>query len=642
MKKLLLFSAATMAMALTASAETYLAESFDYAEGNLYGNGKWVKYGKKTTAPIQVAKSPLTFAGYQDNAAGKAVRLTKESGEYCQMLFRDKGTDAAKGTVYYSALVNVSELPSGSRTAAFMALTGANSLDATKFGDTEAGSEGAGLFAQASGEGFKLGVSRNVANLGNVKTSVAWADKECAIGTTYLVVVKYEIIDGADNDRISLWVNPAKGDAEPAASVVAEEESSESLADVRGIELRQGSSSVAKTPVAVIDEVRVASTWNEIFTPAKADAVETPEITITDMSVDFGKVYKGLTYTKTINVKGKNLKGDISLSSPVSGEVSVSATTVAKADAESENGCDVVLTLTVDNTAMTSDKIVYAADGAQSRTQIVEWRPIETIAVNSFKELFDEDNISMTTLYVYKGEATVTAIDSNFYTFYAQDSQSAAEVRSASGCGYDEIDLTKVKPGDNITDIVGNVIFSDDGGIDFVPVAADAWRVVSEGNVVEPKVLTFEQIHAAEACDVIFQLVTVKDVKFDEKYGNYPDPDYYGKFNVPFHLVSDKTRSGELWYFRGTDIYNSSTNGYFDKVWTVTGICYYITPVATVAPRSLADFVEQPEGAVDSIAAGEAEVVGYFDFYGRKVENPAPGIYVVRRADGTTGKAVVR
>lgn len=631
-----------MAMTLTANGETYLAESFDYAEGNLYGNGKWVKYGKKTTAPIQVANSPLTFAGYQDNAAGNAVRLTKESGEYCQALFRDKGTDAAKGTVYYSALVNVSELPSGSRTAAFMALTGANSLDATKFGDAEAGSEGAGLFAQASGEGFKLGVSRNVANLGNVKTSVAWADEKCALGTTYLVVVKYEIVDGADNDRISLWINPAKGDAEPTASVVADEESAESLADVRGIELRQGSSSVAKTPVAVIDEVRVASTWDEIFTPAKADAVETPEITITDMTADFGKVYKGLTYTKTINVKGKNLKGDISLSSPVSGEVAVSAATVAKADAESENGCDVVLTLTVDNTAMTSDKIVYAADGAQSRTQIVEWRPIETIAVNSFKELFDEDNISMTTLYVYKGEATVTAIDSNFYTFYAQDSQSAAEVRSASGCGYEEVDLTKVKPGDNITDIVGNVIFSDDGGIDFVPVAADAWRVVSEGNVVEPKVLTFEQIHAAEACDVIFQLVTVKDVKFDEKYGSYPDPDYYGKFNVPFHLVSDKTRSGELWYFRGTDIYNSSTKGYFDKVWTVTGICYYMTPVATVAPRSLADFVVQPEGAVDSIAAGEAEVVGYFDFYGRKVENPAPGIYVVRRADGTTGKAVVR
>lgn len=77
MNKMLLFCAAFAAMALTANAETYLAESFDYAEGNLYSNGKWVKFGKKTTAPIQVINSPLTFAAYQDAAAGKAVKLTK-------------------------------------------------------------------------------------------------------------------------------------------------------------------------------------------------------------------------------------------------------------------------------------------------------------------------------------------------------------------------------------------------------------------------------------------------------------------------------------------------------------------------------------------------------------------------------------
>ena len=50
----------------------------------------------------------------------------------------------------------------------------------------------------------------------------------------------------------------------------------------------------------------------------------------------------------------------------------------------------------------------------------------------------------MNTLYLYKGNATVTAIDSNFFTFYAQDEQGAAEIRSASGCGYEEVDLTKV------------------------------------------------------------------------------------------------------------------------------------------------------------------------------------------------------
>ena len=642
MNKSLLLSAATAVMALSAQAETYLSESFDYAVGDLYGNGRWVKYGKKTSAPLQVVDSPLSFAGYQNSAAGKAVVVTQESGEYDQVIFRDSGSTAAGGTVYYSALINVSQLPSGSRTAAFMALTGSNALDDSQFGDAMAGSEGAGLFAQASGEGFQFGVSRNVANMGNSKSSVAWADAECELGKTYLVVVKYEIVDGVDNDRISMWVNPTSSSDEPAATVVADEDVAESLADVRGIELRQGSAPMAKTPVLTIDEVRVASTWAEIFTPAKPDDTDKPEITVTDLTVDFGKVYQGLTYEKTVSVKAKNLKGDISVSAPASGEVTVSTTTIAKADAESEDGAVLTLTLAVDNTAKVGDQITYASEGAQSRSQSLLWRPIETVAVNSLKELYDEDNISMSTLYVYKGEATVTALDTNFFTFYTQDAQSGAEIRSASGCGYDEVDITKVKEGDNITDIVGNVIFSDDGGIDFIPIAADAWKVVSEGNTVEPKTLTFEQIHTAEACDVLFQLVTVKDVRFDDKYGSYPDPDYYGKFNVPFHLAYDNTRTGELWYFRGTDIYGSSTNGYFDSAWTVTGICYYITPVATIAPRSLADFVKQADDAVTSVEADASAIAAYYDIYGREVRNPEKGIYVVRRADGTTGKVVVR
>lgn len=48
-------------MALSAQAETYLSESFDYAVGNLYGNGRWAKYGKKTSSPLQVVDAPLSF-----------------------------------------------------------------------------------------------------------------------------------------------------------------------------------------------------------------------------------------------------------------------------------------------------------------------------------------------------------------------------------------------------------------------------------------------------------------------------------------------------------------------------------------------------------------------------------------------------
>lgn len=384
----------------------------------------------------------------------------------------------------------------------------------------------------------------------------------------------------------------------------------------------------------------MASTWAEIFAPAKADDTKKPVITLSSLTADFGKVYQGLTYTQTVNVKAKNLTGDITISAPTSGELTVAPATIAKADAESENGADVTLTLTVTNAAKVDDRIAFSAEGAQTCTQTITWRPIETVSVSSFKELYDEDNISMNTLYLYKGNATVTAIDSNFFTFYAQDEQGAAEIRSASGCGYEEVDLTKVKEGSNITDLVGNVIFSDDGGIDFVPVAADAWRVTSEGNTVEPKVVTMDEIHAADASSLMFQLVTVKGLKFDEKYANYPDPEYYGKFNVPFHYVTDGTRTGELWYFRGTDIYGTSTNGYFNSVWNVTGICYYLTPTPAVAPRSLADFEKQMESSIESVVTDKAEVVAYYDLCGREVTNPTKGIYVVRRADGTTGKVV--
>ena len=643
MKKILLLASIVASMAFATQAETILNESFNYAVGALYGNGKWVKYGAKTSAPIQVTDTALTFADYQNAAAGKAVALTKEQGESLQALFRDKGTSAVDGAIYYSALINLTSQPSGSRTTAFLALTGANDDDLTKYGDGVAGSEGAGLFAQASGDGFKLGVSRSVLVSGNTKSNVCWSEKELALGTTYLVVVKYVATAGDANGAISLWIDPAKSETEPTADVAASETVSGTLADVRGIELRQGSSMMAKVPGVVIDQVRVATTWAEVFSPKGGEVVLTPEITVSDLTLDFGKVYQGLTYTKTVNIKAKNLTGDITVSGLQSKLLTASATTIAKADAESADGYNLELTLNVANCGKTSDAVTFSAKDAQSRTQVVNWRPIETVAVNSLKELYDENNINMTTIYVFKGEATVTAIDKNFYTFYAQDAASAVEIRSASGCGYDEVDLTKVKQGDNITNLVCNVIFSDDGGIDLVPMAPDAWQVTSTGNEVTPQVMTFEQIHAAEACDAMFKLITVKNVKFDEKYGSYPDPDYYGKFNTPFHLVNDGTRNGEIWYFRGTDIYNSSTKGYFNSVWSVTGICYFLTPVAAVAPRALTDFVKTGESGVETVKTGDAAtIVAYYDLCGRKVSNPASGFYIVKYSDGTTSKINVK
>ena len=78
MKKILLLASIVASMAFATQAETILNESFNYAVGALYGNGKWVKYGAKTSVPIQVTDTALTFADYQNAAAGKAVALKAE------------------------------------------------------------------------------------------------------------------------------------------------------------------------------------------------------------------------------------------------------------------------------------------------------------------------------------------------------------------------------------------------------------------------------------------------------------------------------------------------------------------------------------------------------------------------------------
>lgn len=627
--------------AFSANAETLVNESFDYREGSLYGNGKWIKYGAKFSAPVQVTGSSLQFPGYQEQPVGKTAGLTKESGECVQVLFRDKGTEPVDGAIYYAALINVSELPSGSKTTAFICLTGANALDSEQFGDEIAGSEGGGLFAQAAGDGFNLGVSRNVVNMGNTKTAVSWSAEEYRLNTTYLAVVKYEPAAGDTNDRISLWVNPDK-ESEAVVTVTADEDASvaESLANIRGIELRQGSSMLAKIPCVGIDGLRVATSWAEIFNPAGAETPITPEFTLSEMTFDFGKSYQGVAKKRTVNVKGKNLTGDISVSGMSSGAVSTGGVlSIPKEAAESADGYDLEITLNPNNSSKYDDNIIFNSPGAQSRKLSCLWQPIRTIAVSSIKELYDEDVSNMETVYLYTGEATVTCIDTDFFTFYAQDATGGAEFRSATGCGYDEIDLSGIQEGDNVTNIVGNIIYSDDGGIDFVPVAPDAWETASTGNTVTPAVWTFEQIHNASPYEVMFRLVTVEGISFDPKYADRPD--FYDKFNSPYHIVSDNTLGGWLWYLHGTDIYNKPTAGYFTDKWDVTGICYYMAPTPAIAPRRLSDFKKHDEGAIGSIDSEKDVVTSTYDLYGRKVENPENGIFIQTMSDGSVRKAVI-
>lgn len=72
------------------AAQISFRDDFDYPEGNLHGQGGWVRYGSQTVDPIQVVGTPLTYPGYYEKADGKSVRLgATKSAEDLHVRFTD-------------------------------------------------------------------------------------------------------------------------------------------------------------------------------------------------------------------------------------------------------------------------------------------------------------------------------------------------------------------------------------------------------------------------------------------------------------------------------------------------------------------------------------------------------------------------
>lgn len=637
-----------MTACLTAGAETFINESFYYPLGNLCYNGGWVRYGARESNPVQVTDASLSFPGYADEAAGKSVFLANINGSAsAQKFFRGADTDPFDGTVYYSALISVSSLPTGSRTGAFMALTGANVNDAAQFGDGVAGSEGGGVFIRPASDGkYQLGISRAVSINGAAQSDISWADAELPLDETVLVVVSYTQIDGEDNDTMRLWVNPAEDAAAFDAYVDETAEAAETLRDIRGIELAQRTGLTLKMPEITVDEVRVADSWESIFHPGGSEIPDMPEISLAEGGYDFGRVYAGIPYTHTFTVSGKNLTGDVVISTDAGELVALDRTTLPREEVMSENGAVVTVTLTPADSNFLSAALRITSEGVSPLTYSVRWSLVPAELGTTLGEYYDEETHDMQTIYVYRGEAVVTFVDTYYDPIYervvnsifVQDATGAVEIRSAGGCGYDEVDIEGIAEGDVITDMAGNLIFSD-GGVVFVPRTAREFRIVDHGRHVEPLVMTLEQLFYAENREVANRLVKVNNIEFPDKY--FLGGDFYGIFNSQKYEITDPTETAAwMWRFNGADYRNQPTDGYFDSVWNLTGILYETYPL-TIGPRSFADFEfvkKRDINAVDEITTGGATVTGRYDLLGRPVADTYRGLVIETLSDGTTRK----
>ena len=211
-----------------------LEENFNFA-GNLTANG-WTAHSGAGTQPIATTAG-LTFANYYFSNIGNAAGVDN-NGEDDNRTF----VAQSSGIVYAAFLVNVTTISNGY----FL------HLDSNPFSTTIFRGK---VFMQSNGANVQFGLS--VGSNTPTLTPLSYST-----GTTYLLVIKYEIVAGATNDKVSLYVFSA-GDnfsTEPAATIGPLIDATQSdPVNIGSIALRQYSA----TQNVTVDGIRISTTWSD-------------------------------------------------------------------------------------------------------------------------------------------------------------------------------------------------------------------------------------------------------------------------------------------------------------------------------------------------------------------------------------------
>ena len=488
---------------LNAHATVLLNENFDYSATELYGQGSWWKYGSNPEAPISLVTPALTYAGYQDEAVGKSVKLgNTASGQDVYTMF-DKGATVGEGSIYVAMLINLTDATdiTSSNAAYILGL-----ISQTKSGlkDGGSGTEYGRLFAYAASEGkYKLAISR-------ANTTLESTTAEYEYGKTYLVVIKYTIVEGDTNDEVRLFVNPATG-AEPATADALYNGTSGSDAlltagGLAALELRQGATSTKKAPILTLDAIRVATTWAELFNQTAGgedpDPDPTPAITVDASSIEFEETFfvGGPAATKTVNVKATDLTADITITT-TSENITVEPATITKEAAMSEAGADVVVTFTPNSIETGFPNVIFASEGAKEVKVPVSASVVEAVA--NLGAMVEKANDAGYYYGAISGEIAVTQAfqQSGQQCLYIQDATAAFLV-------YDSYEiLGDLKAGDRFT---GASVYYAEGDLYFETIGTKG-----ENAPVEPEIVSLAEL-TSNAARYAFRLVRINDITFSQ------------------------------------------------------------------------------------------------------------------------------
>jgi hypothetical protein len=273
MKKITYFKTLLVAIALivgniSASAQL-LVEDFNYTVGdNLTAHGWNIHSGSSN--PMLVSASSISYSGYISSGIGGEVALTTSGDDY-NIAFASQTT----GSLYAAFLVNVTAATTTGDYFAHFAQT-SGTTNVTVFG--------ARLWAKKdANNNLAFGISKT-----STSGNVSYTGFNYTLGTTYLVVIKYNFVSGTANDTEDLFINPVIGSPEPTPTIstTTADNAGTDLTAIVSFCLRQGSSNAA--PNVKVDGIRVGTAWSDVVAaPAAPSITTTAAGNITTSSADF-------------------------------------------------------------------------------------------------------------------------------------------------------------------------------------------------------------------------------------------------------------------------------------------------------------------------------------------------------------------
>jgi hypothetical protein len=257
----------TIAVYFGFAQNTYLAEHFDYPAGDSLQNHGWYAHSAGTTNPILVHTSGLSWTQtpYIGSGVGNAAIVNNNGSDENKPL----SSGISSGAAYTSFLLKLNGEVISSNRGYFFHMGNYANEDTPDYNSLSFAFRARTFVTTGStAEKFRLGLTFNSGSTPSDEGVDMTSDLDT--GVTYLVVIKYQFIDGDDNDEIFMYVFEDGDDisSEPATATLGPITGTQSdMPVMQYVALRQYN----LNPNLIIDGIIVKDEWDLLETTAEPE-----------------------------------------------------------------------------------------------------------------------------------------------------------------------------------------------------------------------------------------------------------------------------------------------------------------------------------------------------------------------------------